>query len=43
MLLGPLTALLLEEKEDKKSQNEEDIPQKPNPLGKSYFLLFLAT
>jgi MFS family permease len=43
MLLGPLTALLLEEKEDKKSQNEEDIPQKPNPLGKSYFLLFLAS
>lgn len=43
MLLWPLTALLLEEKQDKKSQQEEDIPRKPKPLGRNYFLLFLAS
>lgn len=43
MLLWPLTALLLEEKEDKKFQHEEDIPRKPKPLGNSYLLLFSAS
>jgi MFS family permease len=43
MLLSPLTALLLEEKEDKKSQHEEYMPRKPKPLVRSYFLLFSAS
>lgn len=43
MLLWPLTALLVEEKEDKKSQPAEFMPGKPKPLGRSYFLLFSAS
>jgi MFS family permease len=43
MLLWPLSALLLEEKEDKKSQHEEIVPLEPKPLGRRYFLLFSAS
>jgi MFS family permease len=38
-----LTALLLEENEDKKSQHEEETSQKQKPLGRNYSLLFLAS
>ena len=43
MLAWPITALLLEEKEDKKSQPEENLTVKPEPLGGSYFLLFSSS
>jgi len=43
MLVWPLTALFLEEKEDKKSQPVENRTGKPAPLGKSYFLLFSSS
>ncbi len=43
MLLWPLTALFLGEKEDKKPQHEEDVPRKTRPLGRSYFLLLSAS
>lgn len=43
MLLWPLSALLLEEKEDNASQPEEDIPRKTKPLGRNYSLLFSAS
>jgi MFS family permease len=43
ILLWPLTALLLEENEDKKSQHEEETSQKQKPLGRNYSLLFLAS
>lgn len=43
MLLWPLTALLLEEKEDRKPHLEEVAPSKPGPLGRSYSLLFTAS
>jgi len=43
MLLWPLTALLLEEKQDKRPQHQEDAPRKPGPLGRSYFLLSAAS
>ena len=41
--LWPLSALFLEERENSNSQYEEDLPQKPKPLGRSYFLLFSAS
>jgi DHA1 family multidrug resistance protein-like MFS transporter len=43
MLIGPLTAFFLEEKENKKLQGEADTPRKPNPLGNSYFVLLFAS
>ena len=43
MLVWPLTALFLEEKEDKKSQPDENLTGKLSPLGISYFLLFSAS
>jgi MFS family permease len=43
LLLGPLMALFLEEKEDIKPQHEETMLRKPTQLGKSYFLLFSAS
>jgi MFS family permease len=43
MLLWPLTALLLEEKEDRPPRREEDAPRKPRPLGGSYYLLCAAS
>jgi MFS family permease len=43
MLLWPLTALLLEEKEDREPRLEEVAPRRPGPLGRSYSLLFTAS
>lgn len=42
LLLWPLSALLLEEKVETKSQHEEATPRKSEPLGRSYYLLFTA-
>lgn len=43
LLLWPLCAFLLEEKEDKKTHPDADIPEKAGTLGKSYSLLFSAS
>jgi MFS family permease len=43
LIIGPLAALFLEEKEDKRPQHDESIPRKSKPLGKSYFILFSAS
>ena len=42
LILWPLSGLLLEEKEDRKTQPENEMPRKAPPLGRSYSLLFAA-